>query len=113
MANQLNCLRCGAGMRFIRREKFQLDQTGWVLGDLPNLFAGAMEIEIYVCPKCGKLEFFQPGSDKFAGTADEAKTGSGYLPPDAPDGLPRKKCPVCGAVLDFDYGRCPYCEHEF
>ena len=53
MANQLNCLRCGAGMRFIRREKFQLGQTGWVLGDLPNLFAGAMEIEIYVCPKCG------------------------------------------------------------
>ena len=60
MANQLNCLRCGAGMRFIKREKFQLGQTGWVLGDLP-----------------------------------------------------RKKCPVCGAVLDFDYGRCPYCEHEF
>ena len=100
-------------MRLIRREKFQLGQSGWVLGDLPNLFAGGMEIEIYVCPKCGKLEFFQPGSDKFAGTADEAKTGSGYLPPDAPGGLPRKKCPVCGAVLDFDYGRCPYCEHEF
>ena len=73
MANQLNCLRCGTGMRFIRREKFQLGQTGWVLGDLPNLFAGAMEIEIYVCPKCGKLEFFQPGSDKFAGTANEAE----------------------------------------
>ena len=47
MANQLNCLRCGTGMRFIRREKFQLGQTGWVLGDLPNLFAGAMEIEMY------------------------------------------------------------------
>ena len=61
MANQLNCLRCGTGMQFIRREKFQLGQTGWMLGDLPNLFAGAMEIEIYVCPKCGKLEFFQPG----------------------------------------------------
>ena len=88
MANQLNCLRCGAGMRFMGREKFQLGQTGWVLGDLPNLFAGAMEIEIYVCPKCGKLEFFQPGSDKFAGTADEAKTGSGYLPPDAPKSAP-------------------------
>ena len=77
MANQLNCLRCGTGMQFIRREKFQ------------------------------------PGSDKFAGTADEAKTGSSYLPPDALGGLPRKKCPLCGAVLDFDYGRCPYCEHEF
>ena len=50
MANQLNCLRCGAGMQFIKREKFQLGQTGWVLGDLPNLFAGAMGIEIYTCP---------------------------------------------------------------
>lgn len=98
MANQLNCLRCGAGMRFIRREKFQLGQTGWVLGDLPNLFAGAMEIEIYVCPKCGKLEFFQPGSDKFAGTADETKTGSGYLPPDVPA--------VCRAKSVPSVGRC-------
>ena len=51
MANQLNCLRCGTRMRFIRREKFQLGQTGWVLGYLPNLFAGAMEIEFYFCPK--------------------------------------------------------------
>ena len=93
MENQLNCLRCGAGMRFIRREKFQLGQTGWVLGDLPNLFAGAIEIEIYVCPKCGKIELFQPEV--------------------ASDGLAQKQCPVCGAVLDFDYGRCPYCEHEF
>ena len=81
MANQLNCLRCGVGMRFMGREKFQRGQTGWVLGDLPNLFAGAMEIEIYACPKCGKLEFFQPGSDKFAGTADEAKTGSAISRP--------------------------------
>ncbi len=22
-------------------------------------------------------------------------------------------CLRCGAVIDFDYGRCPYCEHEF
>ena len=93
MANQLNCLRCSAGMQFIRREKFQLGQTGWVLGDLPNLFAGAMEIDIYSCPKCGKIELFQPET--------------------ASDGLAQKQCPVCGAVIDFDYGRCPHCKHEF
>lgn len=112
MANQLNCLRCGTGMRFMGRDKFQR-RPDLLLSDLTFALAGGMEIDIYFCPKCGKLEFFQPGSDKFAGTADEAKTGSGYLPPDAPGGLPRKKCPLCGAVLDFDYGRCPYCEHEF
>lgn len=113
MANQLNCLRCGAGMQFIRREKFQLGQTGWVLGDLPNLFAGAMEIEIYVCPKCGKLEFFQPGSRQIRRYGGRGKDRLRLSPARRAGGLPRKKCPLCGAVLDFDYGRCPYCEHEF
>ena len=112
MANSLNCLRCGTKMRFLGREKLQRSPD-LIISDLTFALVGGREINIYSCPKCGKLEFFQPGSDKFAGTADEAKTGSGYLPPDAPGGLPRKKCPVCGAVLDFDYGRCPYCEHEF
>ena len=112
MANQLNCLRCGAGMRFLGRDRLQR-RPDLLLSDLTFALAGAVEIEIYACPKCGKLEFFQPGSDKFAGTADAAETASGFLPPDALGGLPRKKCPVCGAVLDFDYGRCPYCEHEF
>ena len=22
-------------------------------------------------------------------------------------------CLRCGAVIDFDYGRCPHCKHEF
>lgn len=90
---QLNCLRCGAEMRFVMREKVQLGQTGWVLGDLPNLIAGAMPVDLYACPDCGKLELFQPE------TSAEA--------------LPQKQCPACGAVIDFDYGRCPRCKHEF
>ena len=52
-----------------------------------------MEIDIYSCPKCGKIELFQPEA--------------------ASDGLAQKQCPVCGAVIDFDYGRCPHCKHEF
>lgn len=35
------CLRCDQTMTYIRREKLQLGQTGWFLGDLPNLVAGA------------------------------------------------------------------------
>lgn len=89
----LTCLRCGAQMRFLMREKLQLGETGWVLGDLPNLIAGAMELDIYSCPACGKLEFFQP-----EGSSDE---------------LPQKKCPNCGAMIDFDHWRCPHCKHEF
>ena len=92
MENQLNCLRCGAGMRFMGRDKFQR-RPDLIISDPTFALVGGREINIYSCPKCGKLEFFQP----------EAST----------DELPQKQCPDCGAVIDFDYGRCPHCKHEF
>ena len=76
---QLSCLRCGAGMRFIGRDKFQRR---------PDLFLSDLTFAL-----AGKLELFQP----------EAPS----------DGLAQKQCPVCGAVIDFDYGRCPRCKREF
>jgi len=87
------CLRCDTDMSLIRTEKLQLGQTGWVLGDLPNLLAGAMEVEIYSCPKCGKLEFF---------LADAKE-----------EGLPQKQCPKCGKRHDFDYPKCPFCQYNY
>ena len=92
MANQLNCLRCGTGMRFLGRDKLQR-RPDLLLSDLTFALAGGMEIDIYSCPKCRKIELFQP----------EATS----------DGLAQKQCPVCGAVIDFDYGRCPHCKHKF
>ena len=89
----LNCLRCGRQMRYIKREKLQLGQTGWVLGDLPNLFAGAMSVDIYTCPGCSKIEFY------LAETVEEE--------------LPQKQCPNCGKKHDFDYPKCPFCKYEY
>ena len=91
--NDLNCLRCGRQMRYIKREKLQLGQTGWVLGDLPNLFAGAMSVDIYTCPGCSKIEFY------LAETVEEE--------------LPQKQCPNCGKKHDFDYPKCPFCKYEY
>lgn len=54
----LKCLRCGAAMKSAGRETIQLGQTGWLLGDLPNLLAGGLDVDIRFCPSCGKLEFF-------------------------------------------------------
>ncbi len=55
---KLNCLRCKSEMKFAGTEKIQLGETSWLLKDLPNLFAGSMEVNIYICPKCKKIEFF-------------------------------------------------------
>lgn len=94
MRCNIDCLRCGQKMNHIRTEKLQLGQTGWILGDLPNLFAGSMEVDIYSCPKCRKLEFFQ---------ADSVQE----------EGLPQKQCPKCGKMHDFDYPKCPFCKYDY
>ena len=80
-------------MRHIGREKLQLGETGWILGDLPNLFAGAMEVDIYACSECKKIEFFM---------AEELE-----------EELPQKECPKCGRKHDFDYPKCPFCKYEY
>jgi len=57
-AQELKCLRCGAEMRFSRQEDIQLGKYTFSGGDLNNLTAGSILTDIYVCPNCGKLEFF-------------------------------------------------------
>jgi hypothetical protein len=54
----INCLRCKSKMEFVATEKIQLGETSWLLKDLPNLFAGSMEVNIYICPECKKIELF-------------------------------------------------------
>ena len=93
----LKCLRCNAPMRFVGRENLQLGKTGWLLGDLPNLFAGALEVAIFTCPNCGKIEFFEAA----AGDRNDEEH------------LSQRTCPKCGCTHDFDYGCCPACGHEY
>ena len=117
MNRELKCLRCGREMAFIKQEKLQLGQTGFLLGDWPNLIAGALEVEIYGCHKCGKLEFYMP--DFPEPEYDEPELEDEELPPEidqdivgvSMDGVPQVRCPVCGRKHDFDYPHCPYCNH--
>ena len=40
------------------REKIQLGETGLLFRDLSHLLSGAMSVDIYVCPRCKRMEFF-------------------------------------------------------
>ena len=92
----MNCLRCNAEIKFLSKEKLQLGKTGWLLGDLPNLVAGALKVDIYTCSDCRKLEFF---------AAEEQETTD--------SDLLQKTCPECGTSHDFDYPKCPKCGHDY
>lgn len=115
----INCLRCGKELSFLKKEKIQLGQTGFVLGDWPNLFAGSLETEIYYCRKCGKLEFYLPGFPEEE--YEEPDMELDELPPESDqnivgvsmEGIPQVQCPSCGYRHDFDYPRCPKCEYQY
>ena len=80
-------------MNHVGRKKLQMGETGWILGDLPNLLAGAMETDIYTCSQCGSIEFFMPEQNK--------------------DGIGTVKCPSCGHVHECDYPKCPFCKYDY
>jgi rubrerythrin len=94
----MKCLRCEGEMKFVLKEKIQLGQMGLLLGDIPHLMSGALYVNVYVCKKCKKMEFFDAGTD-FEGISDEE--------------LPQKTCPRCGERHDFDYPKCPVCGYDY
>ena len=92
---KLYCLRCNAEMKFLAKEQLQLGKTGWILGDLPNLLAGALEVNIHICPQCKKLEFY---ASENVGNEES---------------LSQRTCPQCGTVHDFDSPKCPRCKYDY
>lgn len=108
------CLRCGATMEFYLRDTLQLGHEGELGG---RIFARSLDVEVYACPKCGKMEFFRPGF--FREDAPEENEAD-ELPPEAEsaivgvsrEGIPQVRCPACGRKHDFDYPKCPWCDFE-
>ena len=92
---KINCLRCGAEMKFVAKEKIQLGEAGFFFRDLSHLLSGALGVDIYVCPECKKIEFFASDDDLIESE------------------LPKRTCPRCKDVHDFDYPKCPKCKYEY
>ncbi len=90
----MKCLRCGEPMELVKREYLQLGKTGWIGGGWDNLLAGALDVTILACPKCGKLEFFNAGA---------------LEPEEAGGRIAQVKCPKCGRKHDMDDPKCPFC----
>ena len=85
------CLRCGGKMVHIGQEKLQLGQYGVPFGHWDQLFSGALEVDIYCCRDCKKLESY----------AVEA--------PEEEDSIAQVPCPYCGQLHEIDDPKCPHC----
>jgi hypothetical protein len=59
----VRCLRCHEGMRYGGTRRFHEGsrQWGFWFGNLGELFQHREHYDVYVCSRCGKLEFFLDG----------------------------------------------------
>ena len=59
--NPLRCPRCPASLDFVGTKRFHEGSNWGVLGELGELFVNRESFDIYVCPRCGRVEFFVDG----------------------------------------------------
>ena len=107
MGETLKCLRCGRDMICWKRNMY-LDLEEGMLFRVPDW----VQIDVYRCPGCGKLEFFQadflPKAKEHVpveAEPDAVDTAGYYTPGFGPD----VKCPVCGKEHPADDPFCPLC----
>jgi Zn finger protein HypA/HybF involved in hydrogenase expression len=56
----IDCIRCGVKLLYSGYYQFHEGKRLGVLGNLFELFVNRESFDIYVCPKCGKVEFYVP-----------------------------------------------------
>lgn len=90
------CLRCGGQMAYVGREHLQKGRAGVFLGSWDNILSGALDVEVYVCRSCHKMDFYAAEP-----TEPEEETEEGAMA--------RIPCPRCGKLHELDDAVCPHC----
>lgn len=96
----LKCLRCGAEMKLLQETSLEARDPGIFMT------RNWVDAQIYNCPACGKLEFYQPESQMGKG---EVGTGAWWTWKYVPGTGPDSKCPQCGKWHPEDDAFCPGC----
>lgn len=85
------CSHCQVELLSQGNVTLQMGNANVLFPNMSNIMAGSLELELKVCPQCGKVEFY---------------TGKGQ-----PTGNVR--CPSCGSVHEADRKRCNRCSHQY
>ncbi len=61
MTNPITCATCKRPLDFVGTKQFH-EGTRWgILGELGELFVNRERFDVYVCPRCGRVELFIDG----------------------------------------------------
>jgi len=60
-ASQISCLRCKQQLQHVGTRRFH-EGTNWgALGEIGELFVKRERFDVYICNRCGHVEFFVDG----------------------------------------------------
>lgn len=59
-SREIDCLRCKIPLIYSGNFKFHEGAKTGVFGNIFELFINRESFDLYLCPKCGKVEFFTP-----------------------------------------------------
>jgi hypothetical protein len=57
----MKCARCATNLDYVGTKRFHEGTRYGVLGDIGELFVKREQFDVYVCPRCGRVEFFVDG----------------------------------------------------
>ncbi|MCL3781991.1 hypothetical protein EMN47_16515 [Prolixibacteraceae bacterium JC049] len=57
---EIDCLRCQIPMKYVGEYRFHEGPDMGVMGPLFAVFQNREAFDLYLCPRCGKVEFFAP-----------------------------------------------------
>lgn len=57
------CPRCETALQYVGTKRFHEGSRGWAfwLDNVGELFVNRESYDVYVCPRCGRVEFFVDG----------------------------------------------------
>lgn len=63
MNNPMICPRCETSLEYVGTKKFHEGSRAapFLLGELGELFVKREHFDVYVCPRCGRVELFVDG----------------------------------------------------
>ncbi len=108
---ELICPRCDRALEFAGTKSFHEGTRFWdFMGGVFELFKGREALDLYVCPRCGRVEFFVAGvgEDLRGGTRAESNILMEPPPPPHPAG-PEWNCRRCGSLVPGNFEVCWEC----
>lgn len=59
--NPMKCPRCDLQLQYAGMREFHEGPGGGFFSDFTELFMNKERFDVYVCPRCGRVEFFVDG----------------------------------------------------